>query len=176
MSNAAATKKHKPTIHSTYLHECLESRKLKRIITAVVKRLYPIRHTFDSIAFRGASGALVAPAVAAKLGKHLLLVRKGEGSHSYHQVEGNVATEKYIIIDDIVASGETVEAIVNAIQRRQEAINLLYDQCGTGEPVPNGKPVLVVCYLWYGWDDEWDYTGIGPIRTIGSRPKELYRR
>jgi adenine/guanine phosphoribosyltransferase-like PRPP-binding protein len=54
----------------------LNPRKLKNRIQKCVNILTPLKNNFDSIAFMGISGALVAPAVASELGKHLIAVRK----------------------------------------------------------------------------------------------------
>jgi adenine/guanine phosphoribosyltransferase-like PRPP-binding protein len=70
---------------------------------------------FDTIAFRGLSGALIAPIVAMRMGKSLMAVRKGEQCHSHHQVEGNAATKRYVIIDDFISLGCTVHAILNEV-------------------------------------------------------------
>lgn len=66
---------------------------------------------FDAIAVMGYSMAFIAPCVADALHKHLILVRKpNEFSHSNYAVEGTMC-KKYIIIDDLVCSGETIETI-----------------------------------------------------------------
>lgn len=72
---------------------------------------------FDSIAFRGMSGALIAPAVAANLNKNIILVRKNETRYSTLEVEGPIGPQKYIIIDDFVHTGATVKAILEAIKK-----------------------------------------------------------
>lgn len=72
---------------------------------------------FDSIAFRGMSGAVIAGALAVRLKKPLILVRKPyDVTHSCFQVEGNKAVRRYLIVDDFICSGETVGAIKKAIE------------------------------------------------------------
>jgi len=73
-------------------------------------------HEFDAIAFRGLSGALLAPIVALQMGKTLIAVRKGESTHSSRDVEGDYGARRYVIIDDIVSSGDTVRAIIADIK------------------------------------------------------------
>lgn len=73
-------------------------------------------HDFDTLAFRGMSGAFVGPALAARLGKQMILVRKPEEkSHSHLRVEGYRDTKRYIIVDDFIASGDTRDTIINAV-------------------------------------------------------------
>lgn len=62
------------------------------------------------------SGALIAPILAQRLGKTLILVRKkGESCHSGKMVEGDSAARRYIIVDDFVGYGDTVRAIFTAV-------------------------------------------------------------
>lgn len=104
-------------IRSEYMTGQLSGEILETIIDDVVRTIKKSKIDFDAIAFRGVSGALVAPAVAAELHKPLLLVRKNsESSHSLYQVEGCDKYKcRYIIIDDFVCSGSTIKAIVNDI-------------------------------------------------------------
>ena len=75
---------------------------------------------FTSIAFRGMSGALVAPAVAAALGKNLVLVRKrSEGCHTIRVVEGE-QSGNYIIIDDFIETGRTCKTIISEIAKHNK--------------------------------------------------------
>lgn len=68
------------------------------------------RH-FDAIAVSGYSAALVAPIIAHRMKKNLILVRKdSESRHSTYLVEGPV-NQRYIIIDDIIDSGHTLKFI-----------------------------------------------------------------
>lgn len=69
-------------------------------------------HKFDAIAFTGMSGALIAPPVSLKLGKPFIMVRKPYVSgHSEWAVEGDYGAKSYIILDDFMATGETVKRI-----------------------------------------------------------------
>jgi len=72
---------------------------------------------FEAIAFRGISGAMVAPAVAYKLGKQLMCIRKtSDQAHTTYIAEGPLTESRYVIIDDQISSGATVLAIRDAIQ------------------------------------------------------------
>lgn len=76
---------------------------------------------FDAIAFCGMSGALIAPVLAHKMGKELLMVRKNagnDGSHSAKFVEGYVrANQKVVIIDDLISTGATLQNIVRGLNQ-----------------------------------------------------------
>lgn len=86
-----------------------------KVVNYLVKHLKPYTVQFDAIAFRGLSGALIAPIVAQRLGKNIIGVRKKEEKrHSSHTVEG-VVCNKYIIIDDFVDEGYTITAIYSEI-------------------------------------------------------------
>jgi len=81
------------------------------IVERAVKYLKGVK--FDTIVFRGFSGAIVGPAVALRLGKSWALVRKvGDSSHSLRAVEGYILG-KYVIIDDFIDTGETVNKIIS---------------------------------------------------------------
>jgi|GEM_PF-3585291 hypothetical protein len=105
------------SIRSEYMGAQLSGKILSTVIDDVIRVIKKSRKKFDAIAFRGMSGAVVAPAVAAKLGKPLILVRKDcENSHSSSMVEGCEKDQcEYIIIDDFVCSGATIKATIDMI-------------------------------------------------------------
>ena len=100
-------------VSACYLVSVLDPHARRVLVKDVIEALRPIE--FDAIAFRGLSGALVAPIVAYELDKTLLAVRKGESNHSGHLVEGDYNARRYVIIDDIISSGDTVSAIHAAV-------------------------------------------------------------
>lgn len=74
-------------------------------------------HEYDAIAFRGHSGTLIAGPLAILTGKPLILVRKSrESAHTSSQVEGYMNSKRYVIADDFIRSGETVNAILRAMK------------------------------------------------------------
>lgn len=51
------------------------------------------------------SGALIAPIVALRMNKPIIMVRKSsEKSHSSRIVEGYKAASKYVILDDLICN------------------------------------------------------------------------
>jgi adenine/guanine phosphoribosyltransferase-like PRPP-binding protein len=70
---------------------------------------------FDSLAFRGVSGAMIAPSLADRLSLGIVAIRKpNDGSHSSAQVEASWGASRYVIVDDLISSGRTCRAIIEA--------------------------------------------------------------
>ena len=89
---------------------------LIRANTAFVKLRKTVE--FDAIAFSGSSGAAIAFPLAFLHEIPLIYVRKlGEQSHG-HMVEcnGESLIEKYLIVDDFITTGATVEWIANQVK------------------------------------------------------------
>jgi orotate phosphoribosyltransferase len=103
-------------IVSPYLYDCLDPIRLKRIISQAVADLTPFTEYFDGIAFKGVSGAMVAPSVAMVMEKKLVLVRDDIRTHSWSLIEGDKTINNYIIIDDIVETGATVRYIIKQMK------------------------------------------------------------
>lgn len=86
-----------------------------KIIIKAVCDLRKISNTFDSIACCGTSGLLVVPQIAEILDKHIVIVRKrSDKRYSVFNVEG-VVPYRYVIVDDLVCSGNTIKLIKNTI-------------------------------------------------------------
>lgn len=88
-------------------------------VIEIVKEATDLLHTvdFDTIVFRGVSGALIAPIIAYKLGKEIAVIRKPKDpSHSVLHYEGFQQCRRYIIVDDLVSSGGTVVGIMQAMK------------------------------------------------------------
>lgn len=130
---------HKPEVHSDYLHSALDLSKKTRQINKICRLAN--RYDFQAFAFRGMSGALMAPVLAFKSKKSLIMVRKAKSAaasdHSAYRVEGDKNTLRYFIVDDFTSSGETVRKIVSEIS----------------EFAPNAKCIGIILYndfLKYG--------------------------
>ncbi len=64
----------------------------------------------------GASGLMVVPQIAEILNKNIVVVRKhNDPGYSEFIVEG-VAPKKYIIVDDLICSGDTVKHMIRSIK------------------------------------------------------------
>ena len=73
---------------------------------------------FDSFAVSGVSGLLIGTLAAERMGKGLIVVRKGESCHSDTQIECSDDAHKFVIIDDLCCTGETLQRIVDQIAIR----------------------------------------------------------
>lgn len=146
------------SIHSSYLHHVLTPKGLY----AAAKRVRTLAKghgiKFDAVVFTGYSGALVGPLVAAQMGKSPIFVRKeNEPNHSTWKVEGEHDVQRYVIVDDFVSSGKTVERVfaqmrehrpeaecVGILQYNTENVSKRYDHGFrnflTGKKVPVYRP------------------------------------
>jgi hypoxanthine phosphoribosyltransferase len=98
-----------------YLRDIVTSEGMKASVNCLVKGLRPLKKKFDAIAFRGMSGAIIAPNIAQRLGKDIIGIRKNdERRHSGYKVEG-VICNNYIIVDDFIDSCKTIETIQSEI-------------------------------------------------------------
>lgn len=73
---------------------------------------------FDTVVCTGLSGLLVAPGVAAGLGKKLLVVRKPDDSttHSQFGAEGWLG-KRWLFLDDKISSGKTLQRVQEAVAK-----------------------------------------------------------
>jgi adenine/guanine phosphoribosyltransferase-like PRPP-binding protein len=86
-----------------------------KIIVKAVCDLRSIQNTFDSIACCGVSGLMVVPQIAELLNKNIIIVRKwDEKRYSDFYIEG-VAPSRYIVVDDLICSGNTLKWICQTI-------------------------------------------------------------
>lgn len=113
---------HRKTSDGKYIQGCSHTTQIlnhklrNKIIIKAVCDLRKISDEFDSIACCGASGLMVVPQIAELLDKHIILVRKdSEYRYSDFSIEG-VSPYRYIIIDDLICSGNTVRNIKRHIQ------------------------------------------------------------
>lgn len=101
----------KMNVRSSYLHAGLDINFRKTVIKNAVIALKPFDKCYDTIVCRGTSGLLIAPNVADKLNKQIVVVRKDDANHSGLMYEGNPDVSKYIIIDDFMETGRTLDYI-----------------------------------------------------------------
>lgn len=73
---------------------------------------------FDTMIGTGLSGSLVIPTLANALGKKWAIIRK-EGDNSHGDpcgFEGTIG-DRWVFVDDFIASGDTRERVLNAVSR-----------------------------------------------------------
>ena len=138
----------KPKCYSGYLTSALSNP--QEIVEWIVEQTEYI--DFDTIVFRGMSGALIAPIVAYKLKKALLMVRKDHDNdnHSERKFEGNVNLVNFIVIDDLISCGGTMKSIFDHVYH-----NVVTHCLREITLVPECKRIFL--YRQQGWRESWDY-------------------
>jgi hypothetical protein len=135
-------------IHSDYLESLFHKDKFKRRIVRAQKELKDKK--FDSIAFRGNSGAIFGGVLAYMMNKDMFLIRK-EPSHSCYNIEGNLARKKYIFVDDFIVSGVTFWAVYSEMKLNYPSIQLVGSYEYTNYKFSDGYSKL----LENGYDEEY---------------------
>lgn len=110
--------------HPSWLTDVYDPKKLTKTLDHVCKAIEKDKKEFNiqALAVRGNSGTLVAGAISMMVNLPIILVRKeGDGSHSDYKVEFNNILKKkgtagYVVVDDIISSGDTIRSIFWAVQ------------------------------------------------------------
>jgi hypothetical protein len=94
----------------SHLNHVVDVEILPQVVDILVERISKSKIDFDAIAFSGMSGCLVGPLVAVALRKQMIFVRRGAKCHSDFTCEGYLRGPRchYLIVDDLICSGETV--------------------------------------------------------------------
>ena len=103
-------------------HTChvLNHKVRNKIIIKAVCDLRKLSDNFDSIACCGTSGLMVVPQIAELLNKNIIMIRKkNEKCYSDFAIEG-VKPFRYIIVDDLICSGNTLRHITRTIEHEYE--------------------------------------------------------
>ncbi len=90
------------------------------VVRRTANELRPHKKEWDSIVVTGVSGLLVGPAVALRLHKPLVVVRKpGDHSHCTTLIENfqNIG-KRYLFLDDFISTGTTKKRVLGAINKR----------------------------------------------------------
>lgn len=118
----------KPT--TDYLHQVFTPIDYQELIKDSLEcagKLYQ-KKKFQAIAFSGMSGAALAFPLGYLMDLPLLCVRKNS-SHSFYTVEGMLEISSYIIVDDFIDSGFTLDYILKSIRQEQAKKNLPLAEC-----------------------------------------------
>lgn len=100
--------------HASWLDSGIRIPKLREAIARAAEVVRDLE--FDAFAARGVSGMLFLTPFALAMNKTVIVSRKDkDGSHSSHQVEGDQAARRYIIVDEFIGSGRTVYEILKAV-------------------------------------------------------------
>lgn len=153
-------------IQTLYLTPVFNQKMFPRTVrkTVTTARKLQAKYKFDTIAFCGISGAAIAFLLSHRLKLPLLCVRKrNETSHyreqrRYTLLEGNIDCDKYLIVDDFIATGDTVNHIINSISKE----------------LPRAKCVSMLMYAAYA-DSSYCHETWAPfesINVVSSRPSD----
>lgn len=89
----------------------------KEALDFLLASVTPYEQDFDAIAVSGYSSAMIVPALALKLNKNSVLVRKdSEERNSSYKTEG-VHNQRVLFVDDLVSTGDTFERVYKGLQR-----------------------------------------------------------
>jgi adenine/guanine phosphoribosyltransferase-like PRPP-binding protein len=100
-----------------HLRPILNPEEKKKVFNRAYKILKERSDEFDAIAVSGMSMALIAPVLAWRLKKEIILVRKpGEDTHSCCKFEGRT-NQRVVMVDDLVSSGETLRWVKDAVEK-----------------------------------------------------------
>lgn len=146
----------------------LNKQVLSERINRLVKIIEESEIRFHAIAYRGHSGALVAPTVAHLISKELILVRSTtQGTHTDHLVEGYTnQIVRYVIIDDLLQSGRTINIILRRVKEFSKQNDFrcvgvfLYKSC-------NAKCELEGFREMFSWDFPIIVANTDPVKRIG---------
>lgn len=117
---------------------------LQGVLREATSILKPVRHEFDTLVGTGFSGGVIIPALALRLNRKFVLIRKetDDSHHGSGRLLGELG-ERWIFVDDFVSSGKTRNRVIEKV----EAAALLHDH----------KTTLVGNY-YYGRHIEFKYT------------------
>lgn len=135
----------------------------RTVLAATIRKLttkmrtFNKKHKFDTIVGTGLSGLLVLTPLALALRKHFLAIRREkEACHEYSHV-GYASTRKYVIVDDLIASGNTIDRIITLAEK------------------DNNKAKLVGIFLYStGQTRTYKYRGTIPVFEINCKSAKLF--
>jgi adenine/guanine phosphoribosyltransferase-like PRPP-binding protein len=116
----------------SYLDRILNNKEYMNNLNWLIRNIKKSKIDFDFIATSGLSGNAFGPFIAAKLNKKIGVIRKSkEKSHSntagiyYMDGKNNIDwhENKYIIIDDLIESGNTIRKMINYISTNMHKTN-----------------------------------------------------
>lgn len=109
---------------------CISGTDIKGVARRCWDRMQEDNLTLHQIVVRGISGLTVGSCLACKGDNNMLVIRKSVGnSHSSNPVEGQDDGSPYLLVDDFVSSGSTIDAMITTLGCEPEKVTvMLYDQ------------------------------------------------
>lgn len=140
------------TYHANYLRPLFDNERRKELVNdfgKIVRRVKKDGLLFDGIAVRGVSGISLGSIVSFKYNIPLVIVRKGEESHSPYKVEWDPrvfrgGTKNLLFFDDLISTGLTARTVEDAVAEFDFKIPFHYLYNCYGDPFffvrRDGKP------------------------------------
>lgn len=148
-----------------YLRNSLDPKWSRKGIRVAYRYLRRRRREFNGIVCRGVSGSAFAAPLAYRLNVPLVVVRKGESTHSSYKVEGVDYADRLVFVDDFVASGNTLSEVARMIAGEK-----VYNY-EAGQEI-SGFRKIVGCYLYDagGFISKPDWAVRGPFFAARTYP------
>jgi adenine/guanine phosphoribosyltransferase-like PRPP-binding protein len=111
---------------ANYFHTILDKKSRVVIIHEAIQQLSKVK--FDTIVCRGRSGLAFGAPLAYLMNKELVIInKKGASSHDTSPVASapNVEPIRAIVVDDFMASGETLNVIVEALKAKFPSVQVV---------------------------------------------------
>jgi adenine/guanine phosphoribosyltransferase-like PRPP-binding protein len=102
-----------------YLVYVLAGKQFNRTVARLAQTIQKSGIEFDAIAVCGIGGVSIGPALAAKLGKEIIIVRKDDDINNHSLRDSERSSDKiksYVIVDDLVAGGRTVRSMAKKLK------------------------------------------------------------
>ena len=101
--------------HSGYLTSIFNPKAHKKMVPKVIEKIKKLQRKikFEAIAFSGFSGAGIVFPTFYETQIPIICVRKEKTMHGYTVEATKYPIKNYIIIDDFIRSGETIDRIIN---------------------------------------------------------------
>ena len=151
-------------IRTVYLRHVYEPELFPRTVEKAIAKAEQLKKElkFDTIAFSGMSGAAMAFILGHWLDLPLLCIRKKEETSHFRSsrpsclCEGNLSAKRYLIVDDFISSGSTVNFMIETI-----AHEMPYAECSG-----------MLMYAGNG-DSTHQHPRLGhAVRVISARPED----
>lgn len=152
--------------HPSHTKEVFDPDQFQLLVKKTVEKVQTLRTAhpeIEALAACGHSGTLLMGAVSYLLGMPQIAVRKtADTYHDHRMVNGWMGCKGYLIIDDLVASGATVDKIVGQIEkearrRHEQLVNAHATDpqyCCKPPPLVLPKPVGLVLYGQCGYNQK----------------------
>jgi hypothetical protein len=134
-----------------HTQKMFDPKDFQRLVESVVQRVRDIQEKHpevQALAACGHSGLMLMGAVSYLTGLPQIAVRKTKDTyHDHRTANGWMGCRGYLIIDDLISSGSTIDKIIAGIER--EFAKERSDNPGVFEDLECPKPVAILLYEQY---------------------------